>query len=204
MDSAFWNDFYSMKIKGDSELVKSCSTFALYSIKFLPKDSTVVDLGCGNGRDAIFIKNYVKDVIGVDMSAKAIEHVQLNGVIGIQKSMTELGDALDNIENKVAYSRFSLHSVNSEQQDIVLRWISKNCKMGFIETRSVNDPRYGKGIRVGEDAFKDTHYRRFTRLSDLTKSIVDLGGQIIKAEEEFHDAVFGDDKAVVNRIIYYC
>lgn len=49
-DVTFWNDFYAMKIEGDSKLVHQQSTFADFVLPYLNEGGsgvTVVDLGCG-------------------------------------------------------------------------------------------------------------------------------------------------------------
>lgn len=202
MDKTFWDDFYSMKISGDSELSNHCSSFAKYVEPFIETNMTIFDMGCGNGRDTIYFKNQGLNVIGVDTSKCALDKLSNNNIKVIHKKMSEL-EPLENIHKPVVYSRFSIHSVPEQEQDKFFKWIASNCYMAFIETRSVNDPRCGVGTKVENEknAWNDTHYRRFTMLSDLTRINVQNGAQIIKAEEEWYDANYKQDKAVVNRLV---
>ena len=64
----YWNKFYS-KFSFSKE-----SNFAKFCIKFFKKNSCLLDVGCGNGRDTFFfIKNGIK-CKGIDISKTAIKN----------------------------------------------------------------------------------------------------------------------------------
>ena len=198
----FWNNYYLKKIEGDNELSDKNSTFSKYVYKYFNKNfhKSLIDLGCGNGRDSIFFEKKGLKVISVDISQTALDHITSDNIIKICSSM----EKIHNIPIDICYTRFSLHSINLKKQDKVLDWCFKNLnKNGLlcIETRSINDPRFEKGKEVEDSAFIDTHYRRFTCLSQLNKKLIEKKFKIIKSEEEFYDSNFKEDKAVVNRII---
>ena len=101
----------------------------------------------------------------------------------------------------VVYSRFSLHAIDAKEAEAFLAWCRLHADVLLIETRSVNDPRYGRGDDAGDGAFVDTHYRRFTRLSDLTTELRALGFVVEHASEDWKAARTAYDAAVVNRVI---
>lgn len=203
MEKSFWNGYYKHEIAGDNVMTREPSTFARFCARYLRPCDTVVDLGCGNGRDSVYFSSMVRKVYAVDSSECVARYFEGTGVQFVNKSMDELEGR--EIDGNVAYSRFSLHSITRAAQDKLFKWVADNDYDLFcIETRSVNDPRYGKGVVSEEDpdAFVDTHYRRFTRLSDLTRSLRhDYGFSILHAEEDFTNATYRDDHAVVNRVV---
>ena len=49
MNLQHWNNYYSENSKPFQE-----SDFATFVLKQLTKNSTIIDIGCGNGRDSVF------------------------------------------------------------------------------------------------------------------------------------------------------
>lgn len=66
MDKQYWNNFY--KDHSLREDISECSTFASFCCEnFFKQSKTIVDLGCGNARDAQhFARNHL--VYGLDQS----------------------------------------------------------------------------------------------------------------------------------------
>ena len=196
---SFWNKYYSNKINGDNLLKHDQSSFAEYCAKYFKPSSTLIDLGCGNGRDSKFFSNTM-NVIAVDNSETALQCIDNDNIKKINNSV----DNLPQLEVDVCYSRFSLHSITLKQQDKLLKWCFNNLSEGgllCIETRSVNDPRYGIGKDVGDNAYIDTHYRRFMTVDFLKNALLSLKFKIKVAEEDYFSAHHNNDKAVVIRII---
>jgi tellurite methyltransferase len=205
MDETFWNKYYSTDITGDNAITTSPSSFAQFCSKYMRKNDSVVDLGCGNGRDTIYFSACGHETHGVDISPSVTDRFEGTNVQFTCKSIDDLEDNINLSKCTVAYSRFSLHSVSKKSQDTIFKWVAdSDFEHFYIETRSVNDPRYGVGTQCVDDpdAFIDTHYRRFTRLSDLTTDLKNkYGFKIVHAEEDFTSANYKTDMAVVNRII---
>ena len=69
--SSFWNYFYKKK-----NSVSSASNFAKFCIKnYIIKNSKLLEIGCGNGRDAFY---FCKKSIFVTALDKSKEVIQLN------------------------------------------------------------------------------------------------------------------------------
>ena len=63
----FWNKFYKKRLIHDKP-----SNFALFILKFLKKKNTkIVDVGCGNGRDIFYFKKNKIDFFGLELSKSA-------------------------------------------------------------------------------------------------------------------------------------
>lgn len=202
-DRHFWNEYYEKTRHGDNELVETQSSFATFCSKFFEEENQrIIDLGCGNGRDSIYFASQGHRVTSIDVSETAIASLERKkGICALVHDLASLPDALGPVD--IAYTRFSIHSITTEAQDKLLAWCANNVeKLICIETRSINDPRCGKGTQ-GQDvgSWIDTHYRRFLEMSTFLKHLQSFGFTIVKAEEDFFSAHYKEDKAVVLRII---
>jgi cyclopropane fatty-acyl-phospholipid synthase-like methyltransferase len=170
----YWEDYYKIDVAP-----KESSLFAKFCLdNYLEEGNTVIELGCGNGRDALFFAlNNVK-VKAVDQCEKELsllsKKASLPNLEFVCDDFTNLND--DNVYDSV-YSRFTLHSVDSCGEDNVIKWCSDHIKLGgyfLIEARGQNNELYGKGIAVkGEkNAFiYEKHYRRFINLKIIKKKL---------------------------------
>jgi 2-polyprenyl-3-methyl-5-hydroxy-6-metoxy-1,4-benzoquinol methylase len=69
------NDYWDLFYNNNKPLLPS--QFATFiANEYLGIKSTVIDVGCGNGRDSLFFMNLGFKVIGIDASKKAIESIQ--------------------------------------------------------------------------------------------------------------------------------
>jgi SAM-dependent methyltransferase len=177
------------------EPISEPSTFARWCVRegWVAFADAVVDAGCGDGRDSAFFSSLGARVAAVDAAESAVRRVRARGLNVFCASMDALPLPLELFASRVpfgrvvAYSRFSLHAVPATVADAFFEWAARHADVLLVETRSVNDPRHGSGEPAGDGAFIDGHYRRFTRLNDLTAKLRDAGFRI-----EF---------AVVNRIV---
>lgn len=160
-DTVYWNKFYT------DNMYMPPSLFAKEVIPNMKKGETILELGCGNGRDSIFFYNNDMKVVAIDASDVAIEN--LNKLYG-NKIRFICDDFVDseyvyNNKYKYIYSRFTLHAITDEQEDELLKNVSavlENDGMFFIEARSINDSIYGMGKCVGRNAYVfNDHFRRF-------------------------------------------
>lgn len=202
-DTAYWNLFYASNPE-----IEHPSLFAEYVYDYLEEGKTLLELGCGNGRDSIYFSEKV-DVTAIDASDKAI--ADLNEVYGEKAGLRFLCDdfvctsALFQRQYDYCYSRFTIHAINEEQEINVIsnvRHALKNNGLFFIEVRSVNDELYGKGKPVGKNAYiYNGHYRRFIVLDELKDHLVKSGFKIIYAKEARDFAPFGDSNPPIIRIV---
>ena len=171
----FWNKFYKKKLA-----VNKPSNFAIFIHKFLKrKETKIVDVGCGNGRDLIFFKKKKFDFIGIDLSK--------NASLLIKKKLKKIKDKnkifnddfvnfnyKKNIKNNFSiYSRFTWHTINNKNEIIFLKKISQlqNLQYIFIETRSDKDDLFGVGKKISKNEYITDHYRRFINKKELVKKI---------------------------------
>lgn len=206
-DRSYWDDFY----RSAHSDIETPSTFAIWCRPLLATGLRLVELGCGNGRDAVFFAHEGMDVVGCDQSEIAIQSLCSKPysrcayrpafVIG---DFSRLQDgrfgAID-----VVYSRFTLHAVTQDEASAALSWAARNLKPHghlLIEVRSVKGDLYGKGEPRERDAFVyNGHYRRFVRMEELSAELQSLGFLIETAIESAGLAVHKNDDPVVIRIV---
>ena len=201
-NTAYWNQYYHNQI---------CSTqpspFAQYVSTLVEPGKTLVDLGCGNGRDALFFAGQGLDVLAIDLSRAAIDQLNQNSV---DHARFLCGDFIASDAHKpdsydYAYSRFTIHAINQKQETMLLQAMFRALKPGgkfFVEVRSVNDPLYGKGKAVERNAFfYDNHYRRFIVRDELVHAFEHCGFRVEYAKEQTGFAPYGNDDPPVIRIV---
>jgi SAM-dependent methyltransferase len=208
IEDEYWNRFYSQP---HAEL-EAPSTFARHVADLMDQGSRLFELGCGNGRDALFFASRGLDVTACDRSRVAVEALQVRPDLArfthrptflvadfLELEQAYLGPALD-----VVYSRFTLHAVPALVQTSALSWARRALRPGgtlLIEVRSVKGSLYGKGEQVERDAFvHDGHYRRFLRIEELSAQLVGLEFSIDWADEVAGVARHRDDDPVVIRL----
>lgn len=206
--SDYWDSYYR---RMHPELAEP-STFAVACCERLPVASTIFELGCGNGRDALYFARRGHVVTGCDASHVAIDalrdHVAGNGLLTPAPTFVHLSfEALNGHRPPaldVVYSRFTLHAVSRSVASSALGWATTSLPPGgrlFVEARSVQGSLYGHGEPLGDDAFfHDGHYRRFIRRSELEEELRGLGFRVDEVVEADGLAPYGADDPVVIRL----
>lgn len=207
-DDAYWNQFYSHR----QVEIEVPSSFAQQVIGQIRSSARLFELGCGNGRDALFFASRGLQVVACDRSQVAVETLRARPELAafphrpefVQADFAELPSLYQGPSHDVVYSRFTLHAVPSSVQSAALSWARGALSAGgtlFIEARSVKGSLYGKGEPVERDAFvHDGHYRRFLRLDELLGELTSLGFSIASAVEQAGVAVYREDDPVVLRV----
>ena len=146
MDLEYWEKYYQ-----DNKLPFEPSDFSKYVVSKINKNSRLIDLGCGNGRDSLFFADNKILTVGIDQSKEAIKALQKfeNKFLKFENSnFSNLEDSYYDF----AYCRFVFHSINEIEENNLLRWMKTNIKSRiFIESR----------IDLDEKKYIETnHYRR--------------------------------------------
>lgn len=201
-NTAYWDHYY-----GNQLCPSSPSPFAQYVATLVDRGKTLVELGCGNGRDALFFAGQGLQVTAMDLSRTAIDQLNRRPCKNVSFFC---GDFISSSIHRpgtydYAYSRFTLHAINDKQQTVLLQNMFRALKAGgkfFIEVRSVNDPLYGKGRAVGRNAFfYDNHYRRFIVREELAQALQQCGFRVEYAKEQTGFAPYGNDDPPVIRMV---
>ncbi len=187
MEKNYWENFYKSK-----EIVSEPSLFAqtVYK-KYINPGSSLIELGCGNGRDSLFFAVNDVKVTAVDQCEKETSELsntnKLENLTFLCADFTDLGDigTFDNV-----YSRFTLHSITEEGENKTIDWSYNHLKTGghmLIEARSLKNELYKLGNPVDNETNSyvyNNHYRRFIDIDVLKEKLINKGFLIINAEEK--------------------
>ena len=196
-----WDEYYKKDNIPDYP-----SPFAEYVANKLSNQQTILEVGCGNGRDAKFLASQGHLVTGLDRSGEAIELCKkLYSVESLEFFFGTITD-IEKINKKkydLIYSRFVIHAMSLNEEIKTLNMSHKLLNKDgqfFVECRSINDPLSRKGDILSNTERIEGHYRRFIILEEFKQRLVQVGFKIIKTIESNGLAKFGKDDPVVIRI----
>lgn len=202
-DTLYWNQYYAQ-----GKAVEVPSLFAQFSAEQMQAGRSLLELGCGNGRDSIYFYTKGLRVTAIDASDSIVSKLQSkyqNEDICFVCDDFVCSPTIFVGQYDYIYSRFSLHAINEEQENEVIENIynalNSHGKV-FIEVRSVNDDIFGKGKMVARNSYiYEGHFRRFVQMEELKNKLENQNFSIIYAEEKRDFAPFGDSNPPIIRII---
>jgi tellurite methyltransferase len=210
MDKRYWNEFYEQNGQS-SELVKN-SSFADFCLEnyFSRENINIIELGCGNGRDALFFAKNQISTIAIDQSIAGINATK-------DKMPSEISDFIQaeaadfiNVDYnqygtvEAFYSRFTIHSITQNDEDILLSKVfNKLNSKGLlcIEVRTTKDPLFGIGEQCDENTFITDHKRRFICTKVFLDKVLKMGFNLRFFDEANNLSIHKNDNPVLMRII---
>ena len=202
MDKEYWDLFYA-----DRSGRPDPSSFALEVNRLFPEKGTLLELGCGDGRDAIYFASQGWNVIATDLSA--------NGILEARKSITdglefisvdvaelEFRDLLDSVISSpqlsppLVYSRFFLHSLDDREFNSLVLALN-HPQVGFNQAHEFR-------VRGDENLPKTFggHRRVFRELSAVKQSLIGTSSRDVMLEVEGTGlAPYGEEDPVIGRLI---
>jgi len=197
----YWNKYYS-KVGTSSE-----TPFATFVHGRISSGKTILEIGCGNGRDSQFFSKNSHKVVALDRSDSAIKQCKINyselDIQFMQGSISNIPD-IDTHDIDIAYSRFVIHAMPLEEEvdllNKVYQLLGRN-GMFFIECRSINDNMFRDGEVLSPTERVSGHYRRFIILDELIERLTKVGFKVIYQIEAKGLAVHKDEDPMVIRII---
>ena len=129
MDKSYWESYYT-KIQKPFD----SSTFAKSVLNKMTPNQTIIDLGCGNGRDSIYFAENKIRTLGIDQSSVAIKNLKPFENSYLNFEISDFSN-LKKEKFDYGYCRFVLHSINEAEEENLMNWLSKNIiKNIFIES----------------------------------------------------------------------
>ena len=186
LNKNYWEKIYSKK-----KQLRQPSNFAKFIYKkFLRKRKKpkLIDIGCGNARDAFFFYKKKIKVTGIDRSSKAIlSNIRYANKlnfknINFKKLDINKKTILKNNQYDYIYLRFFVHTIPQSSQkrlfELIKRISKKNKSLVLIEFRTDKDPLKEKGKVLSNNETINTHYRRFIE----SEKFINLFQNCVKCE----------------------
>jgi tellurite methyltransferase len=197
----YWNSFYKNTVNKID--INHPSQFAIFTLGEARKINTIIEFGCGNGRDAFFFSNYFKNIYAFDSSKEIINknNKQYSKIKNLKFLEYDLNNKFEkkNIllrKKKAIYARFFLHALTNNEIKLFISLCAKLLKKKeclFLEYRTEKDK---KGKKVTKN-----HYRNYIKekfFNDLLKDFNLKNTYFVKG---FGYAKFKNDDAYVARHI---
>ena len=198
----YWDKFYS----GVDLKLKIPSQFAAFvAMEYLDKVNTILDIGCGNGRDSVFFSSLGFRVIGIDASKKALEQIKKNSYLNAKFFVGDISDKTlrDILEKNISsegknliYSRFFLHAISDKIEEDFWNLANSLTSKGDFMALEFRNEKDEKLIKSTPD-----HYRIFVNSKDFTKMASNFGFMCNYQIEGFGYAKYKNDNANVSRLL---
>lgn len=184
----YWDRYYS---KGQENSVWTMlpSQFCTFVANELNEPKRILELGCGNGRDSIFLSRSGHFVTAADYVKKALDcTVDIARRVGVEIDTTMLnvydvpGARKFSVENRetfdVVYARFFVHAISDVGEECFLNiaheTLTRNGQL-FVEFRTTRDDRAHRGQVISENERIDGHYRRFIEPQEFLERAKSVG-----------------------------
>ncbi len=197
----YWEDYYRANPHPFNP-----SAFAIEMARRMTEPGGLIELGCGNGRDAVFLNREVNGaVVAIDQCSE--ETARLNAEHGSEKLRFVAADFstyTPAAAPRYVYSRWTMHAVDEDAEDRTLAWVSRRLLSGgefMVEARSIRDDLYGKGVALGGHAFFTDHYRRFMDADRFAKKLREHGLEVTDLVESRGLAVHKTDDPMIVRVL---
>ena len=187
----YWN-----KIYGKDNYFGTGPTKLANLAKTLFDNSTkrILELGCGQGRDAMFFAQLGYNVHAFDISQNAVNYVQKTKTsLGLDNLNVNVHDILNpislDIKPDFVYSNLALQFFDSNQLRNILSNVSETMNTGskfLLSTKKKGDKYHNKGEKISEDAFSFKGVTRYFYESDVWENIVSDRFKILNLESDEH------------------
>jgi tellurite methyltransferase len=178
MNKKYWEKYY--RYNG----VNKQSPFVKFAINYIPKNSKILDVGCGNGRDSYYLARKGFCVKGIDYAYLPKKSVN----ISFEK--TSIKDFYDEFEKyDVIYNRFFVHAITLKEIYELLSF-SRN-SLFISEFREKND----------NPCLYKNHKRTLIDGNEFIKILLDLNYNIIYYKKGYNMAIYKGENPYIIRVV---
>jgi len=177
-----WEEFYK-----NNKVSNLPSNFCLFFLAKRIRGESIIDIGCGNGRDTLYIEKMggYKKIIGIDMAINK-DSISEQNIDFIKDDFNNRYDLIR--KSDIVYSRFFIHSISNKE---IIELIKNTNGYFCAEARA-------KGDKPG--IYKD-HNRNFIDEEWIKNKLVELGFNILYEEVGRGMAIYKNENPLIIRII---
>jgi SAM-dependent methyltransferase len=200
-----WDSTYqrNKQVWGDkpSELAAIACNY-LAKVKSDYKTINILDLGCGYGRDAIYLARNIKcSVLGIDNAGEAIEMARKALPVDLEERVRFLCcDFRQAIDGKfeVVFISNVYQILKIEERNAIRKVIKERLKHGgilFLSTLPKSDPEhFGKGKRIENElnSFQDEKFLHFCTREELERDFSFLTAKELFEHEYYEPRSSGE------------
>ena len=197
----YWNFFYKTQVNNIK--LNHPSQFSTFTVGETENITSLLEFGCGNGRDALFFAHHFKKVYAFDGSNEVINKnkKQYSKINNLKFLKLNLDDKFDNHQillskKKAIYARFFLHALtNNEIKSFIslcANLLKKNERL-YIEYRTEKDKKRHKETQK--------HYRNYINPNSINKLLKQFNLRNLYFVKGLGFAKYKDDDAFVARHI---
>ncbi|MET8008048.1 class I SAM-dependent methyltransferase [Nonomuraea glycinis] len=197
-----WNSYHRQYWNSEERIRPTSS--ALVLADGLSRGRRILELGCGSGRDAVFLQRRGHAVTATDFSEFAIEaNLHSPEASEVDFSLHDLRAplAFSAASFDVAYARLALHYFPDSITRDVFREIHRVLRPAgkvFFVCRSTDDVLFGQGEEIGPDLFRSDGQIRHFFSQEYTKDVLSAEGLFAVDSLVLRDElVYGSHASVV-------
>ena len=175
----------------------------------LAPNSTILELGCGEGNDSIYFAEIGHNIVATDFSDVAIEQNKERWVNpGLTFSVQDMSQPLqfDDASFDVVYARLSLHYFADKTTREIFHELAHVLKPGgalYFMCKSTDDHIYGQGEKIEADMYELKGHVRHFFSKDYSIALLDEAGlraeNIETGEEQIYDRQSGFIKVMATK-----
>lgn len=158
------------------------------------KIKKILELGCGQGRDALFFSKCGYEVVAVDISEEAINFVKEQkkklGLKNLEVFPHDIKTPLNHNEYfDFVYSNLALQFFDLDELEIILKNISKTMKensLFMLSTKKKGDKYFNFGNKISEYAYEYKGITRYFFDKSVLHGLLSKQFKVIKFDSNNH------------------
>ncbi len=142
--------------------------------------NTILDLGCGDGRDTFYFAKKGYRVTAVDYSQSGMHHIEekikkehLKDIVPVRQDITKVTFSRGSFD--VIYAHLIVHYFDEKETTKLFSKLYDILKTGgmlFVKVKSTEDAFWGRGKKLGENYyFYEGHERHFFDFTYMKKQL---------------------------------
>ncbi|MEU5552848.1 class I SAM-dependent methyltransferase [Micromonospora sp. NPDC047793] len=200
---SYWDELHRRERLAPFSLKES--PFAAKVAAGLRTPHRILELGCGTGADAVYFSKLGHEVVATDGSAEAISasSLRINGSLRFAVQDMREPFAFPDGSFGLVYARLSIHYFSDIETRRIVDEVHRVLGPGgrfFFMCKSVQDPLWGQGVRVGPNMYDlGGHVRHFFS-PDYIRTILNPRRFLTEGILSSCERLYGYDSALIEAV----